>query len=508
MAAVRAEGDGTISERNTLKAEEGRPDAASGRAAGPGLSRSLGVTGIVLMVVAAAAPITVVAANFPIILLESGTVGAPLMILAATAILLLFSVGYAWMTPHVPDAGAFYSYVHRGLGRRAGLGTAAVALFSYVLLTVSMTCYLGVQTGNLLTLWTGVELPWWLISGVMLLVVGLLGYRQIDLSAKVLGIVLVLEVMAVVAIDVGVLLSGRELAAAPFSPAEALAGAPGLGLLFAFLGFFGFEATAVFRGEARDPLHTVPRATYIAVILIGVLYTLSAWLVISGLGAGEAVAASGENPDGVVVGLAGEVVAPIMRDVVQVLVVTSMFACMLAFHNIVTRYLFTLGGRGVLPESLGRAHPVHRAPSHASLWVSGVTTTVVAVSALAQLHPVTQIYTWYSGAGAVGVILMMALTSAAVLRFGIAGRDASGVRASTGADASTGAHASTGTRASTAVLAATGLGGAGLLGVLAISVWNLPLLVGGAAAAVVWGAALAAVFLAGLALPERRTHAG
>src|SRR5690606_39930955 len=164
------------------------------------MTRSLGVAGIVLMVVAAAAPITVVVANFPLILLESGSIGASLMILAATLILLLFAVGFTWMTPHVPDAGAFYAYVHQGLGRRAGLGTAAVALLSYVLLTVSMTCYLGVQAGNLLALWTGIELPWWLISGLMIAVVGLLGHRQIDLSAKVPGVVLVHEILPVCAV--------------------------------------------------------------------------------------------------------------------------------------------------------------------------------------------------------------------------------------------------------------------------------------------------------------------
>src|SRR5699024_820696 len=177
------------------------------------LTRSLGVPGIVLMVVAAAAPITVVVANFPLILLESGSIGAPLMILAATLILLLFSVGYTWMTPHAPDAGALYAYVDR----RAGLGTAAVALLSYVLLTVSMTCYLGVQAGNLLALWTGLTVPWWLISAVMIAAVGLLGHRTIDLSAKVLGVVLVLEILAVLAIDLGVLASGRELDPLPFS---------------------------------------------------------------------------------------------------------------------------------------------------------------------------------------------------------------------------------------------------------------------------------------------------
>ncbi|RLP68344.1 APC family permease, partial [Mycetocola manganoxydans] len=351
------------------------------------LNRRLGVPGIVFMVIAAAAPITVVAANFPLILTVSGSIGAPLMVLVATIILLLFSVGYAWMTPRVPDAGAFYSYVHRGLGRRAGLGTASIALLCYVLLTVSMTCYLGVQAGNLIELWTGLQLPWWLISAVMLLIVGLLGYRSIDLSAKVLGVVLVLEVVAVIAIDLGVLFSGRELTTTPFSPAEALSGAPGLGLLFAFLGFFGFEATAVFRNEARNPEKTVPRATYIAVISVGLLYFVSSWLVIAGLGGTDAVAASSANPDSVVVGLAGEVIAPIVGDIVQVLVVTSMFACMLAFHNIVTRYLFTLGQRGVLPQKLATVHPKHRAPSQASLWVSGITSVVVIGSALAQLDP-------------------------------------------------------------------------------------------------------------------------
>ena len=450
----------------------------------PTLNRTLGVPGIVFMVIAAAAPITVVAANFPIIISISGSIGVPTMVLAATAILLLFAVGYTWMTPRVPDAGAFYSYVHRGLGRRAGHGTAAIALFSYVLLTVSMTCYLGVQTGNLIQLWLGFTPPWWLISAIMLLIVGVLGYRDIELSAKVLGAVLVLEVVAVLAIDLGVLFNGGSLSAAPLNPAEALVGAPGLGLLFAFLGFFGFEATAVFRNEAKDPDRTVPRATYIAVITIGALYFVSSWLVISGLGVDQAVALSNEAPDSIVIQLAGTVVMPIVADLVQVLVVTSMFACMLSFHNIVTRYLFTLGQRGVLPGALATVHDKHRAPSRASLWVSIVTSLVVVVSAIGQLDPVTQIYTWYSGAGAVGVIFMMALTSVAVLAYGRRGRTEP-------------------TAAPRGVMVASALGGLGLLAVLAISVWNLPVLVGSLAASFIWGGALVIVFVAGLMHPER-----
>ena len=449
------------------------------------LQRSLGVPGIVFMVVAAAAPITVVVANFPIIILSSGNIGAPLMVAAATIILALFSVGYAWMTPKVPDAGAFYSYVDRGLGRRAGLGTAAIALFSYVLLTVSMTCYLGVQAGNLLELWLGVEIPWWIISAVMILIVGMLGYRHIELSAKVLAVVLVFEVITVIIIDLGVLFSGHDLTLTSFSPSEALTGVPGLGLLFAFLGFFGFEATAVFRNEAKDPERTIPRATYIAVFSIGTLYFISSWLVIVGLDGRNAVMASRNDPDHVMIDLASNVVAPILGDIVQVLVVTSMFACMLSFHNIVTRYLFTLGERGVLPSKLAEVHPKYRAPSTASRWVSIITAVVVFGSAFLQLDPVIQIYTWYSGAGAVGVIWMMALTSFAVLAYGRKYR------------------ANAEEAPSRWVTAASLLGGLGLLLVFFLSIGNLPELVGSNLAAVIWGVALIGVFMGGCFLPRR-----
>lgn len=466
--------------RPSTAAGSGTPaDAGSAASvAKPRLNRGLGTTSIVFMVVAAAAPITVVAANFPIIFMSSGSAAVPLMILAATIILLLFSVGFTRMSLHVPDAGAFYSYVRHGLGRRMGLGTAGLALVSYLLLTVSMTCYLGVQATNLIEQYAGAAPPWWLVSAIMLIIVAFLGYRDIELSAKVLGTVLVLEVVAVVALDVGVVASGGELSATPFSVREAASGAPGLGLLFAFLGFFGFEATAVFRNEARDPERTIPRATYAAVAIIGLLYTVSAWLVASAIGPERVVAASESDPENVVIDLAGAVVAPILHDVFRVLVVTSMFACMLAFHNIVARYLFSLGERGALPESLAVVHADHRSPATASAWTSAITAVIVAVSALGQLDPVTQIYTWYSGAGAVGVIAMMALTCVAVLVF-FGRRNVSA--------------------AGPVTLVLTALGGAGLLGVLVLSVVNLPLLAGGTVPAIACVVLLAAFFAAGCA---------
>ena len=103
-------------------------------------------------------------------------------------------------------------------------------------------------------------------------VVTLLGHRNIDLSRNVLGVLLLGEVAIVLVLDAVVIFPGGHegLSTGIVTPSEIVSGAPGLALLFALLSFIGFEATAVFRDEARDPLRTIPRATYLALILIGV----------------------------------------------------------------------------------------------------------------------------------------------------------------------------------------------------------------------------------------------
>src|SRR5699024_7807456 len=139
------------------------------------------------------------------------------------------------------------------------------------------------------------------------------------------------------------------------------------------------------------------------------------------------------------------------------------------------------------PAPLAAAVSVQRSRSRAALCAVALPAAVVMVSVLSHLAPVAEIYTWYSGLGAVGVILMMALTSIAVLRWGMhpgAGRGAG--------------------RAGGGVLAATALGGLGLLLVLGLSVANLPLMVGGTAAAAVCAGVLVLVFVLGMLLPRQR----
>lgn len=378
------------------------------------LRRNLGVGSIVFMVVAAAAPLAVVAANLPVLIAQSANAGAPFYFAVCTILLVVFSVGFTLMTRYVPNAGAFYSYIQAGLGRVTGTGAAAVAIASYTLLLIGVTAYFGVAAKSLFS--SGI--PWWAFSLSLVAIVALLGYRDIELSSKVLVVALVLETLVVVIMDIGVFVHNGAIGQSSMVPLSTLGvGVPALGVMFAFYSFIGFEATAVFRNEARDPERTIPRATYIAVVVIGLFSAFSAWCVVAGVGVDTVVQASADDPENVVLNLMGTAVAPMLTDIARVLLVSSFFACALSFHNIVTRYVFALGSKSVLPAKLGEVSAKHRAPSLASVVVSIVAAVAIVAAVVTGLDPVTEVFTLAGAASSLGVVILMTLVSVAMLFF-------------------------------------------------------------------------------------------
>jgi len=381
------------------------------------LTGSLGVTSIVLMVVAAAAPLTVIGGAAPLGVLLGNGVGFPAMFVVAAAVLFLFAVGLAAMTLHVPKPGAFFTFVGYGLGKPAGLATAFLALLTYTAIQVSVHGYVGYILSVTATGLGGPDLPWYLYSLLTVLLVGVLGFRHIDLSSKVLGVLLVAEVGIVLALVAAVVFSGgpEGLSLAPFEPNNVLSGSPGIGLMFAIAAFIGFEATAIFRDEAKDPARTIPRATYIAVIGIGVFYTLASWALVMAWGPGGVLAKAAEDPGAMILVTTLKYLGPIGELVMNILLITSMFACVLSFHNVITRYQHSMSNAKVLPDVLGTVHHKHLAPHVSSLVQSATAAVLIVMFALLGLDPVLQVFTWFAGVATLAIAVLMAITSLAVI---------------------------------------------------------------------------------------------
>jgi amino acid transporter len=424
------------------------------------LRGNLGVASIVFMVVAAAAPLGVIGGVVPLGIASGNGAGFPATFIASTVVLLFFAVGFTAMTPYVEEAGAFFSYVRKSLGTPAGIGIAFVALVSYVALEAGVYGLLGPAGAAVVELFEGPALPWWLFAALAFAVTTYLGYRNITVSSRVLGVLLTAEIAIVLVLDLVIVVRGGDhgLSTGIVNPTAIFSGSLGIGLLFAIISYVGFEATAIFRDEARTPERTIPRATYLALILIGVFYAITSWALISGWGDEAAVQHATDSGATFLGDSAQRYIGLVGADVITVLYFTSLFACILAFHNVASRYVFALSQRDVLPASLSQPHALHGSPHRASLWISGVVAAGILLAVVFNLDPAAQFYTWFAGATTVGVVVLMIATSVAVLVF--FARDQRG-------------------HSVWRVRVAPVLGLVGLLGALALILTNLKDLVGG-----------------------------
>jgi amino acid transporter len=452
-----------------------------------GLRRGvLGAGAITFFVISAAGPMVAVAGGAPVGMLFGNGAGMPAAYLAATAILALFSVGYTAMARHIQSAGGFYAFTEAGLGRVAGGAAAMVALFSYNAMQIGIYGMFGRAASALIAAFTGWTPPWCAPVYVAMAIVGLCGWRQIDISSRILGVLVVGEYLCVLVLDVLILQRGGAIgvSAAPFSPAAFLSGSPAIGLLFCFASFIGFEATTIYAEEAKDPERTVPLATYLSVLLIGGFYALTTWCMVLGEGPDRLVSwlKAAPDPTRLLFHLSDQYAGADLTLTLQALFVTSVFAGLLAFHNAAARYGLALGRDRLLPAALGRTHPTHQSPHLGSLSQTVLAFVVVTAFAVAGADPVLTLFNWLTNTATLGVLALMALASLAVPAF-FRSRPGSVWR----------------TRVAPLV------SGAALIGVLALGTADFGLLTGASRLAVVLPASIAAAgaFGAILALARR-----
>ena len=227
---------------------------------------ALGVPDIVFFIVAASAPLTVVAGGVASTYLVTGNAGVPLLFLVLGAILALFVSGYAAMSHHITNAGAFYAYVSQGISKIAGVGTAFVALVAYNSMQIGILGLFGAVFSGFMLDKTGIDFAWYSWVFIAIALIGVLGWLRVDLNAKVLALFLTAEIIVVAVFDLVVLgdPSPQGIVSDGFDPSIAFGAGLGAALSFTFAAFVGFESAAIYGEECKDPRRTVARATYIA----------------------------------------------------------------------------------------------------------------------------------------------------------------------------------------------------------------------------------------------------
>lgn len=394
-----------------MRAARNEPNSNMGESDQRQLSGNLGTIPLAFMVIAAAAPLTVVGGTVPISFTVGNGLGIPAMFLVATVILLLFAVGLLAISKRLPKAGAFFSFIAHGLGRKPGLAGAYLALLCYTTIQAAVFLLLGSTISSSVVAIGGPDVSYWVFALVGIAAVGILGYRHIELSSKVLFVALGAELLLGVILVIAVLLIGGPEGASfsSFSLAEILSGSPGIGLMFAIAGFIGFESAVIYRNEVRNPNQTIPRATYVAAIIIGIYYALLSWIQIIALGPSEILDAAAANPAGLLGRITDIYLGPVGSIIAVILMIGSMFAAVLSLHNILARYFHNLSHTGLLPKGLGDVHPQHHSPHKAAVVQVTTAAIIIIVIAITGVSPDLAL-AWLTGMGTVAITVLMAVT--------------------------------------------------------------------------------------------------
>ena len=377
----------------------------------------LGIPAVLAFILAGVAPLTVTAGLVPAAYATTGLTGIPAGFLAIAVVLAVFAVGYMAMARHITNAGAFYAFIAQGLGRIPGVAAALIALGAYSCLQIALYGMFGPVLASMAAAHLGLHAPWWAWALGAWALVAVLGLLRVDITGRVLGTLTAAEITVILALSISGLAhpAGGHLSFATLSPRAVTGsgwGTAGVLAVIAVLGFSGFEQAPVLGEETRRPRRTIPVATFSALALIAVVYGGSAWAMAAHSGQDHIAAAAAQQGPGLLFSLG----SGFLDQAGQWLFLTSLFAACLAFHNAVIRYAYSLGREGVLPARLATT-AANSIPRAASLTQSGTGLAVIAAFALCGWPPETGLFFGGGTTGGLGILLLLALTSIAVIAF-------------------------------------------------------------------------------------------
>jgi amino acid transporter len=278
---------------------------------------------------------------------------APIAYLLCALAMSLIVLCMAEAGSRVMLTGGPYAYVEVGLGPFVGF---LAGFLLWMLLTFAMAAVATVLMANLGALVP--PLASRRASAAVLVVIyavfGLVNSLGVDRGTRVNNAITVVKVLPLLVLLVGGLFAIRPENITVINPPDlpTLARSSIL-LIFAFA---GIEAALVPSGEVKDPARTVPRALFIAMALITVLYA-GLQLVAQGV-LGSALAMSPAP----LADAAGAALGARARTLLLAGAIISMLGHAGAMILATPRTLFAFARDGFLPATLARLHPVYRTP--------------------------------------------------------------------------------------------------------------------------------------------------
>jgi amino acid transporter len=337
---------------------------------------AVGLPGVLFQSITMMAPAAAVAfAFFPGIATAGGSFPLAVVLALIASMLLALSIGQ--LAIHLPAAGGFYTYVSRGLGRSLGFLTGWLTIPVYLLFMPVNLLVFGFVAEGFVQSEFNVDIAWWIWAIPLAVVMGLLTFFGIRLSAWTLVVLGLIEIVTFFLLSIFLIGHAPDgNTGQAFTPA--LSASPDLGgwkailqgAVFAFTAFIGFESAAPLAEESRDARHIIPRAIFLSALGIGLFFVLTSYAGIAGYGFNHIFPTSPTDTNSYIsdpsptpwLTLASAVWGQVGLVVVTLVLLNSAAANTAAGYTALGRIIFAMGRAGALPSFLGRLHSRYRTP--------------------------------------------------------------------------------------------------------------------------------------------------
>ncbi len=319
--------------------------------------------------VSAVAPSTTPSLTIPLVFALAGN-GTWFVYLLATIAMLLVGFCVSRFARLSASPGSLYTYTASNLPPVFGVTAAWALLLAYLATGASVAggaLYYSTILMQQFFHWAPPAIP---TLAVVCAVAGWIAYRDVKLSAElmlwieVISVSLILIVLLVLMVHFGLHFDLDQ-----FRLKGVTVSSLGPALVLSIFSFVGFESATTLGAEARNPLHTIPRAVLQCALLAGAFFMLCSYSEVLGFRGESGKLSETASPLHILAGRAG--VSP-LGVAIDMGAAISMFACVLACTTAAGRLLMRMAHGRLLPAALERTSPQHSTPAAAVLLSAGL----------------------------------------------------------------------------------------------------------------------------------------
>jgi amino acid transporter len=347
----------------------------------PRLKRSLGL-GLALLY---GLGVTIGAGIYVLIAPAAARAGmhAPLSFVIAALVMAPSAASFAELGSRLPRAAGEATYV------RAGLKSDRLALIvGLLVIAAAVISAATVSRGSAGYIHVFLDAPLDLIVVGVVLAMGAITAWGIVESVSFAGAMTVIEVAGLLMIafvgaaNVPDLITRLPEAWGGLQDAAAWSGILSA-VLLAFFAFTGFEGLANIAEEVKDPAYTLPRAIFLTLLLVTLLYVLVVWVALVAVPREELAASTAP------LSLVFERATGASPALITAISIVATINGIIVFMVMGSRVIYGMAAQGLLPALLARVNPRTRTPLQATALVVAITLLLAVVFPIERLAEAT-----------------------------------------------------------------------------------------------------------------------